>query len=54
MLAITDAGGIVVPPFPAFYQNPDSIEELVSSTVARALSHAGVEVDHDEWDGLSG
>ena len=54
MLAVTDAGGIVVPPFPAFYQNPDSMAELVSSTVARALSHVGVEVDHEEWDGLSG
>lgn len=52
MLAITDAGGIIVPPFPSFYQNYDSIETMVSHTMARALSHVGVEIDYDEWDGL--
>ncbi|MFB6150755.1 MAG: UbiX family flavin prenyltransferase [Haloarculaceae archaeon] len=53
MLAVTDAGGIVFPPFPSFYQNPDSIEEMITHTMSRALSHVGVDVDHDEWSGLS-
>ncbi|KAB1197141.1 MULTISPECIES: UbiX family flavin prenyltransferase [Haloferax] len=52
MLSVTDAGAIVVPPFPAFYQNPDSIEAMVANTMARALSHLGVDVDYEEWQGL--
>lgn len=52
MLEVTDAGGIVVPPFPSFYQNPDSLEESVTRTVIRALSFLDVRVEFDEWDGL--
>lgn len=37
MLAVTDAGGIIMPPVPAFYLRPKTIEELVQHTVARAL-----------------
>lgn len=53
MLAVTDAGGLIIPPFPSFYQNPDSIDEMITRTMARALGHLGVDIDHDEWDGLS-
>jgi len=52
MLSVTDAGAIVVPPFPAFYQNPDSIEAMVANTMSRALTHLGVDVDFEEWQGL--
>lgn len=52
MLSVTDAGAVVVPPFPAFYQNPDSIESMVANTMMRALSHVGVDFDYEEWDGL--
>ena len=54
MLSVTDAGGLVVPPFPSFYQRPDSIDAMVSYTMSRALSHLGVSFDHDEWNGLGG
>jgi 4-hydroxy-3-polyprenylbenzoate decarboxylase len=37
MLAVTEMGGIIAPPVPAFYANPQSLEEMVSHTVARAL-----------------
>ena len=52
MLEVTDAGGIVVPPFPSFYQSPDSLEESVTRTVVRALSFLDLPVELDEWDGL--
>lgn len=52
MLSVTDAGAVVVPPFPSFYQNPDSIESMVTHTMARALSHVGVDLEYEEWDGL--
>jgi 4-hydroxy-3-polyprenylbenzoate decarboxylase len=37
MLAVTDAGGIIMPPVPAFYLRPKTVEQLVQDTVARAL-----------------
>jgi len=52
MLTVTDAGGIIVPPFPAFYQQPNSIDEMVRRTMKRALSQLGVDFDYEEWDGV--
>jgi 4-hydroxy-3-polyprenylbenzoate decarboxylase len=54
MLAVTDAGGIVMPPFPSFYQLDGSIEAMISRTVARSLSQFGVDVEIDEWTGIGG
>ncbi|MFB6353093.1 MAG: UbiX family flavin prenyltransferase [Halobacteriales archaeon] len=53
MLAVTDAGGIIMPPFPSFYQQPDTLEEMVTRTMARALDQLGLDIDYEEWSGLS-
>lgn len=37
MLAVTEMGGIIAPPVPAFYTNPQNIEEMVAHTVGRVL-----------------
>jgi 4-hydroxy-3-polyprenylbenzoate decarboxylase len=37
MVSVTEMGAIVAPPVPAFYTKPDSIEALVTQSVARAL-----------------
>jgi 4-hydroxy-3-polyprenylbenzoate decarboxylase len=37
MTAVTEMGAIVMPPMPAFYIRPTSIEEIVTQSVARAL-----------------
>src|SRR3954468_20709858 len=37
MVAVTEMGGIVFPPLPAFYAKPRSIEDMVGHTVARVL-----------------
>ena len=37
MLAITEMGGIIMPPVPAFYLKPVTIDELVDDTVCRVL-----------------
>ncbi|WP_380676154.1 UbiX family flavin prenyltransferase [Salinigranum sp. GCM10025319] len=52
MLAVTDAGGVIMPPFPSFYANPDSIDEMVARTMARTLSLLDIDVSFDEWTGL--
>lgn len=37
MTAVTEMGGVVFPPLPAFYNKPASIDDLVNDTVARVL-----------------
>jgi 4-hydroxy-3-polyprenylbenzoate decarboxylase len=37
MVAVTEMGGIIFPPVPAFYQKPQTIAELVDDTVGRVL-----------------
>lgn len=51
MTAVTEMGGIVFPPLPAFYYRPSSIEEMVDHTVAKALDLVGIKVAGPEWTG---
>ncbi len=37
MVAITQMGGIICPPVPAFYHKPDTIMDLVNDSVSRVL-----------------
>lgn len=54
MTAVTEMGGIVFPPLPAFYNRPASIDELVADTVERALELMGLEGEPRRWGGLRG
>lgn len=44
MAAVTESGGIVMPPVPAFYLRPATLDDLVTHTAARALDLLGVDV----------
>ena len=37
MVSVTEYGGIIMPPVPAFYPRPTTIDEIVDHTVGRAL-----------------
>src|SRR5260370_12642588 len=37
ILAVTEMGGIICPPVPAFYAEPHSIEDILDQTVGRLL-----------------
>jgi len=53
MTAVTEMGGIVFPPLPAFYHRPSSIDELVAESVERVLSLLGAcDAQPREWAGL--
>ena len=53
MIAVTEMGGIVLPPLPAFYPRPESIDDLVDHTVARVLDLFGIEVSQPaRWQGF--
>ena len=43
MLAAAEAGAIIFPPAPAFYGRPQSLDDMVSATVGRALARLGIE-----------
>ena len=53
MQAVTEAGGIIMPPVPAFYMRPASIEEIVVHTVSRALDLFGLDAGAPRWGGVS-
>lgn len=53
MTAVTEMGGIIFPPLPAFYHRPQSIDEMVDDTVERVLALLGVnEAAPKVWRGL--
>ncbi len=37
MVSVTEAGAIICPPMPAFYLRPQSVDDIVNFSVARAL-----------------
>ncbi|MFB8006099.1 UbiX family flavin prenyltransferase [Nocardia sp. NPDC056000] len=52
MTAVTEAGAIVLPPVPAFYQRPDSIEALLAHLSGKILDQFGIEHDlFPRWQG---
>ncbi len=38
MVSVTQMGGIICPPVPAFYQKPQSIAEIVNDSISRVLA----------------
>jgi len=54
MTSVTEMGGIVFPPVPAFYTRPDSLDDIVDHTVGRLLDlfdlpHQGLV---RRWEGM--
>jgi 4-hydroxy-3-polyprenylbenzoate decarboxylase len=41
MVSVTEAGALICPPMPAFYNRPDSVEAIVDHTVGRVLDLFG-------------
>jgi flavin prenyltransferase len=53
MTAVTEMGGVIFPPLPAFYHRPETIDALVDDTVERVLSLIGVAgAAPKTWPGL--
>lgn len=50
MTAITEMGGIVMPPVPALYLKPESINQMITHSVSRALDLFGLHIDIKRWD----
>jgi 4-hydroxy-3-polyprenylbenzoate decarboxylase/2,5-furandicarboxylate decarboxylase 2 len=54
MAIVTEMGGIMYPPMPAFYNKSNSIAAMVDETVGRVLDFFGVPVAglYTPWEGL--
>ena len=56
MVQVTEMGGIIMPPVPAFYHRPKTLEELINQTVNRVLDLFEIDPGYDlfeRWGGLT-
>jgi flavin prenyltransferase len=54
MTSVTEMGGIVFPPVPAFYQKPQTVAELVDHTVSRVIDLLGLpQPSSPRWAGFA-
>jgi len=44
MTRLSEMGAIISPPMPAFYQRPETIDEIINQTVGRALDLFGLDI----------
>jgi 4-hydroxy-3-polyprenylbenzoate decarboxylase len=57
MVQLAEMGAVLVPPMPAFYQRPVTIEDIINQTVGRMLDLLGLEAPEDlflRWRGAPG
>jgi polyprenyl P-hydroxybenzoate/phenylacrylic acid decarboxylase-like protein len=54
MTAVTEMGGVICPPVPAFYNRPKTLDDIVDHTVGRVLDLFGLEESPgpQRWQGL--
>lgn len=50
----TENGAIIMPPVPAFYTKPKTIDDIVDNTVLRCLDLFGIHTEeHRRWQGIN-
>jgi polyprenyl P-hydroxybenzoate/phenylacrylic acid decarboxylase-like protein len=55
MLALAKMGSVILPPMPAFYSNPKSLDEMVDHTIGRLLDQFGLDMPGmNRWSGFNG
>jgi len=55
MSQVTECGGIIMPPVPAFYSKPQSLNDMVNHTVGRCLDLFGIDNSLAyRWNGMDG
>ena len=54
MTALAEMGAIILPPVPAFYARPESLEQMVDHTLGRVLDLFDIETNAvSRWGGLN-
>ncbi len=53
MTQAAENGAIIMPPVPAFYGNPSSLDEIIDGTIGRILLRLGIENElYTKWKGM--
>jgi 4-hydroxy-3-polyprenylbenzoate decarboxylase len=53
MLKLSRMGVVIIPPVPAFYNHPQTLDDMINHVVMRALDQFGVHIDAaTRWDGM--
>ena len=54
MAGVAKMGGVILPPMPAFYHHPETIEDIIDQTVGKILDQFGLEHNlFHRWHGLN-
>ncbi|MBC7809901.1 MAG: UbiX family flavin prenyltransferase [Burkholderiales bacterium] len=54
MLQAAENGAVIMPPVPAFYGRPQTVDDIVNGTVGRALARIGIRNElYFEWLGMN-
>ena len=56
MTQVAELGGMIMPPVPAFYHHPQSIDDIVNQTINRVLDQFAIQLPEDlfqRWTGPS-
>lgn len=52
MMQVTEAGAVLVPPLPAFYHRPKTLEDIINQSVNKALDQFDIDIDlFKRWTG---
>ncbi len=59
MVQAAENGAIIMPPVPAFYHRPQSLDDIINHTVGRVLDQLDLELEPDlnlfqRWEGVRG
>jgi 4-hydroxy-3-polyprenylbenzoate decarboxylase len=55
MTAVTEMGAVVLPPMPAFYHKPKTLDDVINQTVGKILDQFGIEANlFKRWQGYEG
>ena len=55
MLKLSRMGAVILPPMPAFYNHPRTVDDVIDHTVSRVLDQFGLDVSGvDRWTGEMG
>lgn len=53
MIKLSQAGAIIAPPVPAFYNKPKTIDDIVTQSVGRCLDHFNINISvFSRWQGI--
>ncbi|HTP08219.1 MAG TPA: UbiX family flavin prenyltransferase [Anaerolineae bacterium] len=53
MTQVAESGAIIMPPVPAFYGNPTTLDEVIDGTIGRILLRLGIDNElYAKWKGM--